>query len=245
MNKKVELVLIELINLYLKESVPISSIKLKEKSNLPFSASSIRGYMQKLQENGLIEKDYLSSGSKPSQKALKDFWKRNFKNFDLTFDDLEEKINTNNLYFGAKIFENELLVKVDKYNKFVILEFENNELIFKYDDNLFYFFKSLEGLSLYQIKSYLYKLNLTEILKKVDTLPKCLCYNKQRLYELSKLIDIELFMDFKFNNIQNGLNIFNSVLVYKDAENFDNKIFEYIVVGDIYSNFLNLFRKGG
>jgi len=245
MNEKIELVLIELINLYLKELVPISSIRLKKKSNLPFSASSIRGYMQKLQENGLIEKNYLSSGSKPSKKALKNFWKENFKNFDLNFDNLEEKIKKNNLYFGAKIFENELLVKVDKYNKFIILEFENNELIFRYDNNLFYFFKSLEGLSLYQIKSYLYKLNLTKILKKVDTLPECLCYNKHRLYELSKLIDIESFMDFKFDNIQNGLNIFNLIVVYKNVEYFNNKIFEYVIVGDIYSNFLNLFQKGG
>jgi heat-inducible transcriptional repressor len=240
MKNKVELVLEELIKEYLKELAPISSTKLKEKANLPFSASSIRSYLQKLQEKGLIEKEHLSSGSKPSKRALKSFWIETFENIDIDFENLEEKIIENNLYFAARIFENELLKKVYKYDKFVILEFEKNEFIFRYDENLYTFLKSLEGISFDQIRNYLEYLNLSEIFRKIDFIYEYLCYNQKRLFELSQVIDIKPFIKFEFNSIKKGLNFMNEVLVYKNLKKIDNKWFEYILIGDIYSNFLNL-----
>ncbi|WP_024786883.1 MULTISPECIES: hypothetical protein [unclassified Lebetimonas] len=245
MKNKVELVLEELIKNYLKEESPISSTKLKEKANLPFSASSIRSYLQKLKESGLIEKEHLASGSKPSEKALKAFWREYFEEFDLDFNKLEEKIEFNNLYFTAKIFENELLKKVYKYHKFIILEFEKNELIFKYDENIFNFLKSLKGVYITQIESYLYHLNLTELIKKIDSVYEYLCYNQKRLFEFSQIIDIKPFINFEFEKIRKGLNFMNSILIYKDLKKIEDKWYEYILIGDIYSNFLNLFSEGG
>jgi heat-inducible transcriptional repressor len=244
MKNKVELVLEELIKEYLKELSPISSTKLKENANLPFSASSIRSYMQRLHENGLIEKEHLSSGSRPSPKALKAFWIENFQNLDLDFKNLEEKIVENNLYFSAKIFENELLKKVYKYDKFIILEFENHEFAFRYDEKLYLFLKSLEGIYFDQIRGYLEYLNLNEIFKKIDTIYKYLCYNQKRLFELNQVIDIKPFIDFEFDSFQKGLNFMNEILIYKDLKKVDDKWFEYILVGDIYSNFLNLIKGG-
>jgi heat-inducible transcriptional repressor len=244
MKNKVELILEELIKEYLKELSPISSTKLKEKANLPFSASSIRSYMQKLHENGLIEKEHLSSGSKPSQKALKVFWIENFQNLDLDFKNLEEKVVENNLYFSAKIFENELLKKVYKYEKFIILEFEKNEFIFKYDENLYIFLKSFEGIAYDQIRNYLEYLNLSNIFKKFDLMYEYLCYNQKRLFDLNQVIDIKPFIDFEFDSFQKGLNFMNEILIYKNLKKFDDKWFEYILVGDIYSNFLNLIKGG-
>jgi heat-inducible transcriptional repressor len=244
MRSKVEWILEELIKEYLKELAPISSTKLKEKANLPFSASSIRSYMQKLKENGLVEKEHLSSGSKPSRKALKAFWLKNFENIDFDFENLEEKIIENNLYFAAKIFENELLKKVYKYDKFIILEFEKNEFVFKYDENLYTFLKSLEGIYFDQIKNYLEHLNLSEISKKIDLLYEYLCYNQKRLFELSQLINIKPFIEFEFSNLKNGLNFENDIIIYKNLKKIDNKWFKYVLIGDIYSNFLNLIKGG-
>jgi heat-inducible transcriptional repressor len=244
MNNKVELVLEELIKEYLKELAPISSTKLKEKANLPFSASSIRSYFQKLNEKGLIEKEHLASGSKPSIKALKDFWIKNFEKIDLDFYVLESKVKENNIYFAAKMFENELLNRVEKCDKFIILEFEKHEFIFKYDENLFIFFKSLEKNNISEIIKYLKYLNLTEILKKIDTIYEYLCYNQKRLFEFSQLIDIKAFINFEFNHIHQGLNFLDEVIVYKGLIDIDNKKCEYVLVGDIYSNFLNLIKGG-
>ncbi|GAX88050.1 heat-inducible transcriptional repressor [Lebetimonas natsushimae] len=244
MKEKVELVLEELIKEYLKESAPISSTKLKEKANLPFSASSIRSYLQKLKKHGLIEKEHLSSGSKPSKKALKTFWKENFENIELDLKNLEEKIIENNLYFAAKIFENELLKKVYKYDKFIIVEFEKNEFVFKYDANLYTFLKSLEGIYFDQIRNYLEYLNLNEIFKKIDLIYEYLCYNQKRLFELSQVIDIKPFIEFEFNSIKKGLNFINDILIYKNLKKVDDKWFEYVLIGDIYSNFLNLIKGG-
>jgi heat-inducible transcriptional repressor len=200
--------------------------------------------MQKLKENGLIEKEHLSSGSKPSIKALKIFWQENLQNFDLDFENLEDKIVKNNIYFAAKIFENELLNRVYRYEKFLILEFEKHEFIFKYDENLYTFLKSLEGIHFDQIRSYLEYLNLNEIFKKIDTIYEYLCYNQKRLFELSQLIDISPFINFEFNSIQKGLNFINEVLIYKNLKKVDNKWIEYILIGDVYSNFLNLIKGG-
>jgi heat-inducible transcriptional repressor len=244
MKNKVELVLEELIKEFLKESAPISSTKLKEKANLPFSASSIRSYMQKLKENGLIEKEHLSSGSKPSKKALRAFWIENFENIDFELDNLEEKIIENNLYFAAKVFENELLKKVYKYDKFIILEFEKNEFVFKYDENLYTFLKSLEGIYFDQIRDYLEYLNLSEIFKKIDLIYEYLCYNQKRLFEFSQVIDIKPFIEFEFSKVKKGLNFMNDILIYKNLKKIDDKWFEYILIGDIYSNFLNLIKGG-
>jgi len=245
MKNKVELVLEGLIKEYLKELAPISSTKLKEQANLPFSASSIRSYLQKLNENGLIEKEHLSSGSKPSKKALEAFWRENFKDIELNLDVLESKIIENNLYFSAKIFENELLKKVYKYNKFIILEFEHNEFVFKYEKNLYTFFRSLEGIYFDQIRNYLKYLNLNEIFRKIDMIYEYLCYNQKRLFEFSQFIDIKPLINFEFDKIQKGLSFKSNLLIYKNLRKIDKKWFEYILIGDIYSNFLNLFPKGG
>ena len=86
MREKVELVLNELIQVYLIKSEPLSSTKLKELANLPFSASSIRSYLKELEKNELVKKEYFSSGSYPSVKAMRSFWHDSLKNRILDFE---------------------------------------------------------------------------------------------------------------------------------------------------------------
>ena len=83
MNKKAEVVLKALIDSYLKLNRPVSSSTLKKEANLPYSASTIRNYLQVLEKEGLIER----INPEPNQK-------KNIKHRKLfTEKTLEEKYN--------------------------------------------------------------------------------------------------------------------------------------------------------
>ena len=88
---KKDIILESLIKTYLNEHTPISSGELKRKCELGVSASTIRNYFQKLDEEGLIIKVHISSGRIPSKEALKNYWYEYLK-----YDNIN--INKNMLY---------------------------------------------------------------------------------------------------------------------------------------------------
>ena len=117
MKEKVELVLNELIQVYLIKSEPLSSTKLKKLANLPFSASSIRSYLKELEENNLVKKEHFSSGSYPSIKAMQAFWHKSLKNRIVDLEsDLKTLSKELDIYIMIEMFENQMLVEVYNLN---------------------------------------------------------------------------------------------------------------------------------
>jgi len=247
MKKKVELVLNELIQVYLIRSEPLSSTKLKELANLPFSASSIRSYLKQLERNELVEKEHFSSGSYPSVKAMKSFWREHLKNRTIdTNCDLDQLCEELDIYIMIEMFENQLLVEVYNLNhKFIILEFEKDEIIFKFDEKLYTLFKSIKGILLDELKKYLLHIGLKKEYEKIKSLYKYYSYNKSFIYK--EKIDSQPFENYEFDSFKSGINFINDYLVFKTMQN-QNSVFKNVVlVGNVYTDFFEITKpvKGG
>lgn len=246
MNEKVELVLNQLIQVYLNKSEPLSSTKLKEIANLPFSASSIRSYLKKLEENELVRKEHFSSGSYPSVKAMKTFWRKNLKDRTIDTSDLENVSEELDIYVMIEMFENQLLVDVyNLNNKFIILEFEKDEVVFKFDNNLYTFFQSVKGMLLDELKKYLLHLGLEKEYKKLKSLYKYQSFNKQFIYKQN--IDSSIFEGYKFDLFPKGISFINEYLVFRTIQNEHKQYKHILLIGNIYTDFFEVTKpvKGG
>ncbi|WP_456479968.1 hypothetical protein [Nautilia sp.] len=246
MKEKVEFVLNQLIRVYLNKSEPLSSTKLKEIANLPFSASSIRSYLKELEGYELVEKEHVSSGSYPSVKAMKAFWREKLKSRIINTDDFETKAKELDIYIMIEMFENQLLIDVyNLNNKFIVLEFEKDEVVFKYDENLYTLFKSMRGVFLDELKKYLLHIGLVKEYKTIKRLYEYKSYNKKFLYK--EEIDSEEFENFNFERFPKGISFFNKYLVFRMLQNEKRKIKHILMVGNIYTDFLEITKpvKGG
>jgi len=246
MNKKVELILNELIKQYLKIKEPISSTLLKELTDLNISPSTIRGYFQTLEKMGLIQKEHISSGSYPSVYAMKNFWEYNIPKdiLPINFNLLEEITETYNVTVIAKIFENQMLVNIyNLNNKFIILEFENDEAVIRYSNELYNFLKSLINMYVKDLEILFkrYKLNL--LIKKIKNFQRELNFNEKLLYNKFSELDVS-----KLNQITDlAINYEKKFLIKHFHYYENNNEIDLYVIGDIYTDFISLFEsmKGG
>jgi len=244
MKKKLEFILNELIKNYLVLKEPISSSTLKKLSNLKVSPSTIRGYFQALEEIGMVDKEHFASGSYPTKQAMELFWQNHFpREIDFSIEDLEKKADEFEIVVIVEMFENELLNKVYNFkDKYIILEFEQNEIILRYSKELFKFFKSLEKLDTYNMFSLLKHYNLGFLLEKFEIFKKEFTFNKKLLYNKFNEVDINFF-----NKTDMDLVIKKEFLMKKYSCLDKSSKIDMILIGDIYSDFLSFFEilKGG
>ena len=237
---KKEIILENLIKTYLSELSPISSGELKRKCDLPFSPSTIRNYLQKLDGEGMIVKIHISSGSIPSKEALKKYWYENLK-----FNDI--KISKDKLDKVAKNFDVFISIKqkealtlksiINVENRFIILDFEKEEIILRFSNEMFHFFQQFINYSLKDIQKALKLIKLDNIVNKFS-INKYENFNREFLYKHYKEFEIDdLLSDKIFDKFKNGLSFKNDFLAYK----IENKNIEFIVIGDIYNDYLKLF----
>ena len=241
---KKELILNYLIRSYLKELNPISSGELKKQYKLSLAPSTIRNYFQKLDSEGLIVKIHISSGSIPSQDALKSYWFDNLnfdkikikksllKDFSKEFDvfvTLKEKLN---LTLNSVLNFN---------NRFIILEFEKEEIVFNYSEQLFRLLNELKGYSLENIIKFFKLLNLD--ITKFTLLFKIDSFNKEFLYKHYKEFQIDEILSNEIFEREKGLQFKNNYLLYKIDTFIDNIENEFIVIGDIRTDYLNFFNS--
>jgi len=246
MKEKVELVLVELIKSYLNVKEPISSTALKELAQLNMSPSTIRGYFQSLEKMGMIEKEHFASGSYPSMKAMEFFWAKNLPSSIkyFSFEELKEKCEEFEIGALVKIFENQMLNEVyNVKNRFIVLEFENDETVIKYDENIFNLLKSLKFLESKELIKIFKHYKLLELIKKIKNFQKNYLINQKLLYNKFNKLNLDFLKeidDFYIN--------YNKKVLIKKYSCFDEKKeIEIYLIGNIYSNFLGLFEsmKGG
>jgi len=247
MKEKVELVLNRLIEAYLKQSEPLSSTKLKEMANLPYSASSIRSYLKELEEYDLVEKEHFSSGSYPSVKAMKAFWREKLKNRDIdTSRNLKKLCEELDIYIMIEMFENQLLVEVyNLNNRFIVLEFENDEAVLKYDHNLYTFFKSVKGMLLDELKKYLLHIGLTKEYMLINSMYKYDSYNKSFIYK--NRLKTDDFENYNFRAYPKGISFIDDFLVFRSLQTNERFYKHILMIGSVYTDFLEITKpvKGG
>lgn len=141
-----------LIIYYVKNKTPVGSDTLKNFKNLGISSATIRNYFTSLSKEGLLEKKHNSSGSIPTKRALKSYWKSNLGNLQIKNID-REMIKKTDLGIFALVKNNcaNKLVEVLKSEEYIILQFENGEIIIKFSDPIYRLALELIGLDIAQI----------------------------------------------------------------------------------------------
>jgi heat-inducible transcriptional repressor len=243
---KKDIILNHLIKLYLKENIPVSSGVLKEKCKLPFSPSTIRNYFQKLDSEGLILKIHISSGSVPSIEALRQYWYENLKydGIKINSSKLEEIANKFNVFVAIRKKEFITLKRVINFqNKFIILDFSEYEVVFRYSSEVFHFFTQFINFNIDELKKIVFSLKLNFFYKKLSII-EYNNFNKKFLYEHYKdfLID-KLISDEVFNQFKKGLFFNKKFLTYKIDAIIDEEESEFIMIGSIYNNYIDFFES--
>jgi len=242
---KKEMILNHLIDLYLKENTPVSSGVLKKKCELPFSPSTIRNYFQKLDSEGLLIKVHISSGSVPSKEALKQYWYENLKynGISIKNSSFEELANEFDLFLAIREKEFVTLKSVTNFqNRFVILDFEKYEIVFRYSSEVFHFFTQFLNYTIDDLKKIVMQLKLDMIYKKLSV-SDYKNFNKEFLYKHYQEFSIDnLITDEVFNQFKKGLSFNGDFMAYNIDAVIDEKESELIVIGNLYNDYKNFFE---
>ncbi|TQR28931.1 HrcA family transcriptional regulator [Campylobacter sp. MIT 99-7217] len=242
------LVLNSIIEAYLKENTPVGSATCE--ANLNMAASTIRLYFKKLDSEGAIEKLHISSGRVPTLATMKQYWQNAF--------DPHEKLIINNVKLLAELakeFEIYCLVYAGRdlilqeiesvNNKFLVLDFNKEEVVLKFDPKAHIFLQELVGLDFFSIENLALRLKFDELLQKLSSLGQSLSLfrtNEKRAYqiyqndEFVKLLDAHIHQHFKswlefsplFNEGFMGL-LFEAEFLGKQAN--------IILAGSVYTDF--------
>lgn len=254
---KKDLILKTIIETYLQDNIPVASNGLNHKVSIP--ASTIRVYFKKLSDEGVLTQLHISSGRIPTISAMKNYWQEQLAN--------EEKININNLslfevlldkfeifslvYGGSEL----VLQSVDVlHDKFIVLDFLENELALKFSKDSLLFLQRLVGLKLQDIEYMAFRVGFRELVQKIQNLKEDMIYyryNESKAYqiyqddEFAKLLSPKIA--FYFNDkLQFEPLFYEGFMGLKLKSTFLGKNSEIIFAGSVYSDFksmLNIIKE--
>ncbi|MSN96609.1 HrcA family transcriptional regulator [Campylobacter sp. FMV-PI01] len=166
------LILNYIIEAYLSENSPIGSSDLGLRMEGLIPASTIRVYFKKLSDEGALKQLHISGGRIPTFLTMKKYWEEKLK--------FKEKIYINDEFLLSKIFDNfkiycmiftsddEILREVLNFrDRFIILNFDNDELVLKFDSRIFNFLLNLVGVSLKELEEISTQVGLSILKSKI------------------------------------------------------------------------------
>lgn len=188
-----ELILKNVVIHYIETPEPIGSSQLKESLELNVSPATIRNYFKKLVAEGYLDQLHSSSGRIPTSMAFKEYW----------YGQLEKQPNVNiedekSLIDGSKFFglysivrvenKNKLLNVFNIENKFLLLQFEEGEIVFKYERLLEAFLTQFNGYNLVDLLKVSIDNRVDKLSKKLNELikTKLFTYNNNELISFSR-----------------------------------------------------------
>ncbi|MBM0637124.1 HrcA family transcriptional regulator [Campylobacter sp. VicNov18] len=196
-NKK-DLILDSIIQTYLLDNAPIGFNELN--LNLCIPASTIRVYLKRLSDEGLITQLHISSRRIPAILTMQNYWQsEQDKDINIKSEDFLKELNKQFgiyclVYGGRSLVLEEVL---DLNAKFIVLDFKE-ELVLKYEKEAWNFLKSLIGLDLFSIENIAFKVNFVELVEKIASLRQNLIYyrsNKERAYQIYQNDEFVKFLD--------------------------------------------------
>ncbi|EAJ2751591.1 HrcA family transcriptional regulator [Campylobacter jejuni] len=199
---KKDLILDSIIQTYLLDNVPIGSNELN--LNLCIPASTIRVYLKRLSDEGLITQLHISSGRIPTILTMQNYWQSFWKK------EQDQDINIKSENFLKELSkEFEIYCLVYGGRSLVlkeVLDFKEEELVLKYEKEAWNFLQSLIGLDLFSIEKIALRVHFMDLVEKIASLRQNLiCYrsNEERAYqiyqndEFVKLLDCGVHRYFK------------------------------------------------
>lgn len=175
-NKR-DLILDYIIESYLDTNSPIGSAELGARMKELIPASTIRVYFKKLSDEGEIRQLHISGGRIPTPKAMKAYWQNKLDfdkkiviNDDERFDFIANKFEIYSIVF---INESETLREVINHgNRFIILAFDNAEIVLKFDERVMRFLLNLIGLELKELEQVCMQVGLSGLRVKIRELKR-------------------------------------------------------------------------
>jgi len=199
---KREVILESIIREYLKSNEPIGSSELQERMTLNISPSTIRIYFKQLSLEGALIQLHVSSGRVPTRKALMNYWVNKLdiqspiEIYDI--DKLQGSIRDYGIYCALQRSVNptfDELLKVGE--RFLILIFDDQEVVLKYHKKVEIFLNTLIGSSMKDLKKISASVGLYELHNKLDSFfmqTALLNEGKNELYKIAKEVDSEDFI---------------------------------------------------
>jgi len=156
MKKKYEEILETVVRTFLQTHEPIGSATLKEKLPFEIAPATIRYYFNKMVEEGELTQLHKSSGRIPTERTMKQYWRRHLKDLDVicaAMDELRRISEKEDFFMLVKPLRPNRLKGVERVGRrYLILAFENDEYVLRYQSQMENFLKDLVGYELEEVK---------------------------------------------------------------------------------------------
>lgn len=254
-NKR-DFILDSIIKAYLEGNEPIGSNELCMRMNETIPPSTIRVYFKKLSNEGSITQLHVSGGRIPTTSAMSYYWK-NRLNFDeiLVINDRDFlDANVKNFGIYCLVYESceQILRDVINYrNKFIILEFEFDEIVLKFDARVQNLLFNLIGVSMSELEKISQQIGANSLRNKLREIR----YSKI-LFRQNELVLFEIFHDERLKLLlePSADEIMKQNLNYEPLFDegfmgikrniiFENQNSTMICVGSIYNDYDKFFEN--
>lgn len=254
-NKR-DFILDSIIKAYLEGNEPIGSNELCSRMNDSIPPSTIRVYFKKLSSEGSITQLHVSGGRIPTILAMSEYWK-NRLNFDdvLIINDRDFlDVIVKNFGIYCLIYESseQILRNVINYrNKFIILEFEYDEIVLKFDPRVQNLLFNLIGVRMNELERMSKQIGANLLRKKLHEIRYSKILFRQNelvLFEIFRDERIKLLLEPSIDEImKENLNyepLFDEGFMgIKRNVIFENQNSTMICVGSIYNDYNKFFEN--
>jgi len=191
---KREIILESIIKEYLKSKEPIGSSELQGRMTLNISPSTIRIYFKQLSLEGALVQLHVSSGRVPTEKALVDYWVNRLEPQSpiaiCDVDKVQDSIRNYGIYCTLSKNKNPTFNELMKVgDRFLILVFDEEEVLIKYHPKIELFLENLIGGSMKNLKTISASVGLYELHNKLESIfmqTALLKEGKSELYKIAK-----------------------------------------------------------
>ncbi|BBG65465.1 heat-inducible transcription repressor HrcA [Hydrogenimonas sp.] len=156
MKEKYEAILETVVKTFLETHEPIGSAMLKEKLPFEIAPATIRYYFNKMVERGELAQLHKSSGRIPTESTMKRYWRKHLKELELLSDAMSEVARISekeNLFILFKPVTSNRLNRIERVGRdYLILAFERDEYVIRYQSQLESFLNDLVGYELEEVK---------------------------------------------------------------------------------------------
>ncbi|ARU48963.1 HrcA family transcriptional regulator [Sulfurospirillum diekertiae] len=199
---KQELILDAIIQTYLKSRMPIGSLELQMKMTLGISPSTIRIYFKKLSDVGSLEQLHVSGGRVPTHRALMGYWQ---EKLDPThpleiknIDKIKRSSHEHNLFcIVEKTANSPFKELVTVQNRFLILVFDEHEVVLKFNAKVEQFLQRLFGCQMRELKDISAQVGLYELHEKLSAIfsqAPILREGEREMYSIAQELQNEAFI---------------------------------------------------
>lgn len=156
MKRKYEAILETVVKTFLQTHEPIGSAMLKERLPFEIAPATIRYYFNQMVERGELRQLHKSSGRIPTERTMKLYWRKHLRELELLHDAMNEVARISekeNLFVLFKPVRSNRLRALERVGeRYLILVFDTDEYVIRYQSQLESFLGDLIGYELDEVK---------------------------------------------------------------------------------------------